>query len=153
MIPNSLFAETIITNYSKPEDPMDVVVTCGVAYDSDLLRVEAVGLEVMERTMLREHPGAERESEPVFHYEAFGESNINFHMIVRAQNRLAGFAVRSELMKRTPLPPHRRGHHHQLSGTNIAPARRLVAPGWRAPAAPGLGITSNGHHPQPTRWR
>ena len=124
VIPNSLFAETIITNYSKPEDPMDVVVTCGVAYDSDLLRVEAVGLEVMER-VLREHPGAERESEPVFHYEAFGESNINFHMIVRAQNRLAGFAVRSELMKQL---------HSRLTVEGITinyPVRTLHLPdGW-----------------------
>ena len=124
VVPNSLFAETIITNYSKPEDPLDLVVACGVSYDSDLVLVEAVGLEVM-RTVLQEHPGAEPESEPLFYYEAFGESNIDFYMVIRAQNRLAGFAVRSELIKRI---------HSRLAAEGITinyPVRTLRLPdGW-----------------------
>ena len=124
VVPNSLFAETIITNYSKPENPLDMVVACGVSYDSDLNLVEAVGLDVMAK-VLQEHPGAERESEPIFRYEAFGESNINFYMVIRTENRLAGFAVRSELIKQL---------HSRLAAEGITinyPVRTLRLPdGW-----------------------
>ncbi len=152
VVPNSLFAETIITNYSKPEDPLDMVVSCGVSYDSDLHLVEAVGLDVMER-VLQEHPGAHRESEPLFRYEAFGESNINFYMVIRAENRLAGFAVRSELIKQL---------HSRLAAEGITinyPVRTLHLPdGWtaqdvaqlspQAPAPPPPAITP-GQEPSP----
>ena len=124
VVPNSLFAETIITNYSKPENPLEMVVACGVSYDSDLLLVEAVGLEVM-RTVLKEHPGAEPESEPTFRYEAFGESNIDFYMVIRARSRVEGFAVRSELIKKL---------HSRLAAEGITinyPVRMLHLPeGW-----------------------
>ena len=49
VVPNTKISETIITNYSRPEDPLNVVISCGVSYDSDLVRVEAVSLDVMER--------------------------------------------------------------------------------------------------------
>ena len=39
VVPNSRFAETIITNYSKPDEHVNVYLTCGVAYESDLQRV------------------------------------------------------------------------------------------------------------------
>lgn len=121
VVPNSLFAETIITNFSKPEDPLDVVVSCGVAYESDLKRVRAVSLGVME-TVRRECAGADPESEPVFLYEAFGESNVNFYMIIRARNRVAGFEVRSELIEEL---------HSRLAAEGITinyPVRRLQLP-------------------------
>ncbi len=151
VVPNSLFAETIITNYSKPEDPLDMVVACGVSYDSDLHLVEAVGMDVMER-VLQEHPGAHRESEPLFRYEAFGESNINFYMVIRAENRLAGFAVRSELIKQL---------HSRLAAEGITinyPVRTLHLPdGWtsldaaqRPPQVPPPPAITPGQGPLPS---
>ena len=109
-----------------------MVVACGVSYDSDLVLVEAVRLEVM-RTVLQEHPGAEPESEPTFRYEAFGESNIDFYMVIRARNRLAGFAVRSELIKKL---------HSRLAAEGITinyPVRTLRLPdGWTPRDGPPL---------------
>ena len=138
VVPNSLFAETIITNFSKPEDPLDMVVSCGVAYESDLKRVRAVSLEVME-TVRRECPGADPESEPIFRYEAFGESNINFYMIVRARNRVAGFEVRSELIEEL---------HSRLAAEGITinyPVRKLQLPDGLTslPAAQALPVTGD----------
>ncbi|MYC33584.1 MAG: mechanosensitive ion channel family protein [Chloroflexi bacterium] len=99
VVPNSVFAETIITNFNKPEDPVNMIIPCGVAYESDLVEVERIGLE--ETNAVREeHPGAVREFEPRFIYRAFGDSNIDFVVVIRAQNRIAGFNVRSELIKR-----------------------------------------------------
>ena len=99
VVPNSLFAETVITNFNKPGEPLNIIVPCGVSYASDLARVEEIGLEVMN-TLLQEHPDAVPEFEPRFRYQEFGDSNINFVLVVRAQNRIAGFVVRSELIKR-----------------------------------------------------
>ena len=99
VIPNSLFAETIITNFNRPDAPVNMIVPCGVAYESDLETVERISLEVAN-TLRREHPDAEPEFEPRFFYQAFGDSNIDFVVVVQAKNRLAGFVVRSELIKR-----------------------------------------------------
>ena len=124
----------------QPEDPLDIVVSCGVAYESDLKRVKAVGLEVMD-TLRRECPGTDPESEPIFRYEAFGESNINFYMIVRARNRVAGFEVRSELIEEL---------HSRLAAEGITinyPVRRLQLPDGLAslPALSGTGDEDGRH--------
>lgn len=98
IVSNSHFAETVITNYNRPEDPVNMIIPCGAAYESDLPQVEAVSLEVAN-SVRREFPEAEPEFEPRFFYQAFGDSNIDFVVIIQARNRQAGFAVRSELIK------------------------------------------------------
>ena len=99
VVPNSLFAETVITNFNKPGEPLNIIVPCGVSYQSDLVRVEEISLEVMN-SIQQGHPDAVPEFEPRFRYQEFGDSNVNFVMVVRAQNRIAGFVVRNELIKR-----------------------------------------------------
>ena len=99
IIPNSRFAETIITNYSKPDEHVNLYLTCGVAYESDLQQVEAASMEVMQEVE-REHQGVVPGYGVYFGYENFGESNIDFWLFMQAKNRLAGFEVQSELIKR-----------------------------------------------------
>ena len=124
VVPNSRFAETIITNYSKPDQHVNVFLTCGVAYESDLPRVEMVSQEVMEK-VLAEHPGAVREYGAYFGYDTFGESNIDFWLFVQARDRLASFEVRTELIKQL---------HSRLTDEGITinyPVRTLHFPdGW-----------------------
>ena len=136
IIPNSRFAETVITNYSKPDEHVNVYLTCGVAYESDLGRVEQVGQEVMER-VLAEHPGAVLDYGAYFGYENFGESNVDFWLFVQAKDRLASFEVRSELIKQL---------HARLTEEGITinyPVRTLHFPdGWNpqdgTPLPPGV---------------
>lgn len=124
IVPNSRFAETVITNYSKPDEHVNVYLTCGVAYESDLGRVEQVGNEAMER-VLAEHPGAVLDYGAFFGYENFGESNVDFWLFVQAKDRLASFEVRSDLIKQL---------HARLVEENITinyPVRTLHFPdGW-----------------------
>ena len=127
-VPNSKISETVITNYSKPEDPLDVVIYCGVSYESDLTRVKAVSLDVMER-LRQEHPDAHQESEPIFRYEEFGDSNINFYMVMRANNRLAGFEVRSELINQLHSRLAAEGITIKLPGAQTTAPRRLDTSG------------------------
>ena len=127
VVPNSRFAETIITNYNKPDERVNVFLTCGVAYESDLQRVEMVSQQVMEQ-VLAQHPGAVREYGAYFGYDAFGESNIDFWLFVQAKDRLASFEVRTELIKQL---------HARLANEGITinyPVRTLNFPdGWTPP--------------------
>ena len=124
IIPNSRFADSVITNYSKPDEHVNVYLTCGVAYESDLGRVERVGQEVMEY-VLAQHPGAVLDYGAYFGYENFGESNVDFWLFVQAKDRLASFEVRSELIKQL---------HARLTEEGITinyPVRTLHFPdGW-----------------------
>ena len=124
IIPNSRFADSVITNYSKPDEHVNVYLTCGVAYESDLGRVEQVGQEVMER-VLAQHPGAVLDYGAYFGYENFGESNVDFWLFVQSKDRLASFEVRSELIKQL---------HARLTEEGITinyPVRTLHFPdGW-----------------------
>ena len=55
-IPNSRFAETIITNYSKPEEYVNVYLVCGVAMKATWGRWRRQAFEVM-RELERNHIG------------------------------------------------------------------------------------------------
>ena len=99
VVPNSKFAETILTNYQRPVPAVNVYLTCGVSYGSDLYRVEAVSREVMDEVLDTE-PDAIKEYGGWFGYESFGDSNVNFWLFVQAKDRLGTFNVRTALMER-----------------------------------------------------
>ena len=99
IIPNSRFAETIITNYSKPDQHVNVYLTCGVAYESDLQQVETISKQVLDE-ILHTHPGAVPEYGAYVGYESFGDSNIDLWLFIQAQDRIASFEVQSEIIKR-----------------------------------------------------
>ena len=98
VVPNSKFAETIITNYQQPSNAVNVYLECGTSYDSDLYRVEEICFEVMD-TIIESHPMAVKEYGKYFAFDNFGESNVNFWLFVQATDRWGSFVVQSELMK------------------------------------------------------
>ena len=98
IIPNSKLADSNIINYSMPKEDFSIWIPCGVAYESDLKKVERVTLEVakeIQKTVL----GAVKDFEPVFRYREFGDSNINFIIILRVEVPMARFVVRNEFIK------------------------------------------------------
>ena len=97
VIPNARFAETIITNYDRPQPPVNVYLTCGVSYDSDLARVEAVSMEVMN-SLLETSPYGVKDYGAYFGFDSFDESNVGFWLFVQAKDRLASFELRSALI-------------------------------------------------------
>jgi small-conductance mechanosensitive channel len=98
IIPNNKLAESNITNFSKPKKDMSLWVPCGVAYESDLEKVEKITLEVA-RKIQKTTDGAEKEFEPAFRYKEFGDSNINFITVLRVSDPMMRFAVRNEFIK------------------------------------------------------
>ena len=77
---------------------MSLWVPCGVAYESDLEKVEKITLEVA-RKIQNTTDGAVKEFEPVFRYKEFGDSNINFITVLRIDDPMMRFAVRNEFIK------------------------------------------------------
>ena len=98
VVPNSRFAETIITNYQGPIPAVNVYLTCGVSYDSDLHLVERVCQEEMDR-LLDTDPRAVKEYGAYFAYESFDDSNVTFYLFIQARDRIASFEVQSELIR------------------------------------------------------
>lgn len=118
MVPNSVVADSIITNYNSADARADARVDCGIAYEEDLAHVEAVVLEEMNQLLPLEYVDPERE--PLFRYAEFGDSNVNFFVKMRAVTWADSFLLKHEMMKRI---------HMRLTAEGITinyPARRLL---------------------------
>jgi small-conductance mechanosensitive channel len=98
IIPNGKLAESNIINYSMPKQDFSIWIPCGVAYESDLKKVEKVSLEVAKQIQ-QNFTGAVKDYEPIFRYREFSDSNINFTTILRVEEPMARFAVRNEFIK------------------------------------------------------
>jgi len=108
IIPNSKLAGAPIINYDLPQPEINVSVTAGVHYDSDLERVERVTLEVA-REVQAEAEGAVRSAEPSVRYLQLGDSSIQVQANLRALD-FAGIAVvRHEFLKRLQARFRREG--------------------------------------------
>jgi small-conductance mechanosensitive channel len=82
IVPNARLVEMISKNYSLPEPEQIVTVALGVAYGSDLERVEAVTLAVA-REVQKSSPQAVPSFEPQVLFHTFGPSSIDFNVVLR----------------------------------------------------------------------
>ena len=80
VIPNKTIAGANISNFSLPTQNINVSVPVGVAYDSDLAAVERISIETAKEVLARvdNNPNAE----PLVRYTDFGDSSINFIVIL-----------------------------------------------------------------------
>lgn len=97
MIGNSKFAQSTITDYDLPNKEMAVLVQVGVHYDSDLEKVEKITIEI-GREVIKEI--AKMEFEPFIRYHTFGDSSINFTVILRAKEYVDQHLIKHEFVKR-----------------------------------------------------
>ncbi|MCK4428840.1 MAG: mechanosensitive ion channel family protein, partial [Candidatus Aenigmarchaeota archaeon] len=98
IVPNSKLAESVIINNSLPVLEMSVKLTCGVAYDSDLDKVEKVTIDVAKK-VLKTVPGAIKDFKPFIRFNNFGDSNIDFSIILRVEKPTAKYLVTHEFIK------------------------------------------------------
>jgi small-conductance mechanosensitive channel len=99
IIPNSKMVDSIVTNTFSPTPAMNVVITCGVSYESDLEHVEKVVLDISD-DIVEEFEHTVTDSEPFFAFRSFGDSNIDFIVSITSTSRAGSFIVGSELIKR-----------------------------------------------------
>lgn len=99
LVPNSKMAQAIVTNYYLPDKEMAVLVNMGVHYDSDLKKVETITCEVAGEVM-REVAGGVSDFEPFIRYNGFGDSSVNFTVIMRAKEFVDQYLIKHEFIKR-----------------------------------------------------
>ena len=121
IIPNSTMVNSIVTNFYSPTPAMNVIVTCGVTYDTDLAYVEKVAVEVTQ-AVIDESDDAVKDVAPFFGFLSFGDSNIDFWIFFQARDRTGTFVLTSEVIK---------GLHARFKEEGIEinyPVRKLVYP-------------------------
>ena len=99
MVPNSKISDNIITNYNEPGGVTSFIVTCGVAYDTDLKKAEKIALEVAQKVQNVKKYG-NPEYEALFRYYNFGDSNIDFKVIMQAKTFSDHYLMTHEFMKK-----------------------------------------------------
>jgi small-conductance mechanosensitive channel len=98
IIPNSKLTDMIVTNYYDPVEEMSIVLQCGVSYSSDLEKVEKVTIEVAKE-ILSKVEGGVKEFEPFIRYHTFGDSNIEFSIILRVRDFVSKYLITHEFIK------------------------------------------------------
>lgn len=83
IVPNVKLATAITVNYHLPSPDQGVTVPVSVARGSDLARVERVAVEVA-RGVQQEVEGAVRDFEPLVRFQGYGESSVDFLVVLRA---------------------------------------------------------------------
>lgn len=98
-IPNAKLASVVMTNFQMPEPQMAITVPVGVAYGSDLERVERVAIEVAQEVMTAVTGGL-ADFQPAVRFTAFADSAVTFNVVLRVREFADQFLVRHELIKR-----------------------------------------------------
>ncbi|WP_309055507.1 mechanosensitive ion channel family protein, partial [Streptomyces sp.] len=119
VIPNGQLAKTNMTNFMRPEQRLTITVQVGVAYDSDLERVEQVTAEVVTEVMT-EITGAVPDHEPAVRFHTFGDSRIGFTVVLGVGEFSDQYRIKHEFIKRL----HRR---YRDEGIRIPSPARTVA--------------------------
>lgn len=98
IIPNSTISSAKITNYYTKEKKIMFGVECGVGYHEDLEKVEKVAIRV-GKNILKKVEGGIPDYEPLMRFKEFGDSNINFSVILSVREYINKFKVRHEFIK------------------------------------------------------
>jgi len=101
VVPNSTLAKAVITNYSMPEPRMAYVLPVSVAYGTDTAQVEKVLLEIVQGALRDGVEGLLAEPAAFVRFiPGFGESSLDFSLIVQIRQFTDQSLVQSELRKR-----------------------------------------------------
>ena len=98
VVPNSKLAGSIITNFYLPEPEMACLVQVGVAYNSDLEKVERVTIDVGKK-VLKKVTGGVPEFDPFIRYHTFSDFSINFTVILRVKEFVDKYLITHEFVK------------------------------------------------------
>ncbi|MDD5088988.1 MAG: mechanosensitive ion channel family protein [bacterium] len=99
IVPNAKMASAVIVDYHQPDEELSVLVQVGVSYRSDLERVEAITIEVA-RDVMKNVPGGIPEFQPLIRFHTFGESSIQFSVILRGKEFSDQYLIKHEFIKR-----------------------------------------------------
>ncbi|OQW52138.1 MAG: hypothetical protein A4S09_09010 [Proteobacteria bacterium SG_bin7] len=98
VIPNTKICNSIITNYDLPSTDVGITLSLGVGYNSDLNHVEKVTVEVAKQIM-KSIPGGVPDFEPAVRFKNFGESSVDFDLILRVKHWTDQALIKHETIK------------------------------------------------------
>jgi len=98
IVPNTEFVSTIVTNYNMPEKQLWASLDVGVSYDSDLKHVESVAIDVAKK-VLKEIEGGLEQKDPIFRFQEFGDSSINFNIRLFIAEFADQYLIKHEFIK------------------------------------------------------
>jgi small-conductance mechanosensitive channel len=99
VVPNAKLAQAVVVNHHLPSQDLAVLVEVGVDYASDLAHVERVVTEV-GREVMAHVTGGVAEFEPFIRYHTFGDSSVDFTVILRAREFVDQYLIKHEFIKR-----------------------------------------------------
>jgi small-conductance mechanosensitive channel len=100
VVPNQKLSQAIVTNFNLPEPRMALPLVVSVAYGTDPAPVEHTLLSVA-RDALGSVPGMVAEPAPAVRLNpGFGESSLDFTLVLHIDQFESQYAVQSELRKR-----------------------------------------------------
>lgn len=99
IVPNNKLSTMIVTDFDQPMNEMSISVELGVSYDSDLVKVERITMEVAKEAH-QSVTGAIPEYEPSVRFNRFAESSINFSVALRIRTYVDQYLLRHEFIKR-----------------------------------------------------
>jgi small-conductance mechanosensitive channel len=111
VVPNKQIASAILTNYSVPAQDIKVKLQCGVAYDSDLDKVEQVVLEVAQKIQddvtkdILASKGkiaadaSVTTAKPGIFFHTFGDSAIEFSVTLNCKAFTHQYRMKHEFIK------------------------------------------------------
>lgn len=92
VIPNSIIANSKVTNYTSPEESMMVKVTIGVAYGSDVERVRSILTDIARSTnFVLDDPS------PYVRFDNHGDFSLDFAMLMWVTHPGEKFTVINEV--------------------------------------------------------
>lgn len=97
IVPNSKLSYSVVTNYHTPAQELSILVPARVGYGSDLRRVEEITVGIAKETV-EEITGGISEYEPLIRYNNFGESGIEFSVILWTRQFEDQFLITHELI-------------------------------------------------------
>ena len=100
VIPNSVLAKAIITNYSDPDAQLSFSLPVSVVYGTDPVQVEKVLLEAAREAIKDGLNGLLASPAPSVSIAGFGESSLNFSLGMQLRQFTDQFPVQSDLRKR-----------------------------------------------------
>ncbi len=101
VVPNATLAKAVITNFSHPEPQMILPIEVGVAYGTDPRQVQRILREVVEEAARDQVPGLSLKSSPQIRFlPGFGDSSLNFTVMVEILDFAQQFQIQTELRTR-----------------------------------------------------
>ena len=97
-VPNSRLSNAIIKNFDAVDKTFSARVPVGVAYESDLDRVEKVTIEVAKE-IVSKIEGHDPDFTPFIRYSDFGESSINFKVFFKVLDFGAQYPIIHNFIK------------------------------------------------------